>query len=410
MGSFQRQFDAYAETTVRVGVNLQPNQALFIDASTDTAPFVRLLVEKAYQAGASDVHVEWRDPHVNKSRLLFASLPALSSFPAWKAGSRNEMAKAGAAFINVLTPQPVFYKEVPEERTAIAQRATQHGLSEYRQYAMSNKVSWCLVALASPEWADQVFPHLPVETRLSKLWETVFHVTRMDLDNPREAWEKHSARLQEKRHQLTNQQYRRLRFTAPGTDLTIDLPHKHIWHGGGATTQEGVFFLPNIPTEEVFTAPHRTGVNGVVQSTKPLYHGGQVIDNFSLEFKDGRIIHYQAEVGYETLKSILETDDGSHYLGEVALVPHSSPISKEGVTFYNTLYDENASCHIAIGASYPFTLEEGTTMSKDELLAHGMNVSLEHVDFMIGSAQLNIDALTCTGEWEPLFRGGEWVS
>lgn len=409
MKTFDEKLESYAELAIRLGVNIQKDQLLVIDASVNSSQFVGLLAEKAYDAGAKSVHVEWSDATVERIKLLRSSIETLSGFPEWKAQGYTEMAKEGAAFINVQYPMPEVMNDVPADRISAVQRAAGKAMQEYRSYRMTNKVAWLGIAMPTQSWANIVYPDLPEEERLPALWETVFRVTRADQIDPVEAWENHINMIKHRLQQLNEAQYKCLRYTAKGTDLTIELPNQHIWVGGGVTNDEGVFFVPNIPTEECFTAPLRTGINGTVRSTKPLFSQGKMIKDFSLTFKDGRIVDFSAEEGYETLKAIIETDEGSHYLGEVALVPNSSPISGEGVIFYNTLYDENASCHIAIGAAYPINIEGGSSMTKEQLLEHGINHSMTHVDFMIGSSELDIDGLLPSGEWVPIFRKGEWA-
>jgi aminopeptidase len=234
-------------------------------------------------------------------------------------------------------------------------------------------------------------------------------VTRADLENPVQAWNEHLQKLEQKLTYLNSKKFKKLHYSAPGTDLSIELPERHVWLGGGLHNAKGTVFVPNIPTEEVFTLPKKDGVNGVVSSTKPLSYNGTIIENFSLTFENGKIVDFKAEKGYETLQKLIETDEGSKYLGEVALVPHHSPISESNVIFFSTLFDENASNHLAIGAAYPTTLENGTSMSKEELAQHGANASLSHVDFMIGSAEMNVDAETSDGQRIPLMRNGDWA-
>jgi aminopeptidase len=282
-------------------------------------------------------------------------------------------------------------------------------MKEYRTSLQAGKVSWSIVSVPTPSWASKVFPDLPVDEAIDKLWGYIFQATRLDRDDPIGAWEEHIRQLQERVAFLNGRSYRKLHYTAPGTDLTVELPKEHLWVAGGIFNDRGTFFVPNLPTEEVFTLPSKDGVNGTVTSTMPLNYNGNLIDRFSLTFEKGRIISFTAEEGYETLKQLIETDEGSHYLGEVALVPHGSPISAMDVIFYNTAFDENASSHLAIGSAYPLCIKEGTTKSKEELASRGANSSLTHVDFMIGSAEFNIDGETADGSREPLFRKGAWA-
>jgi aminopeptidase len=409
MSDFQRNLEKYAELAVKVGVNVQKGQELFIGASLDAAPFVRLVVKYAYEAGASNVVVDWSDDAITRTKYELAPDEAFEVYPAWRAGERDELVDKRAAFMAVVSQSPDLLKGVNSERIATFQKAAGKALAKYRQAAQTDKVSWTVVAAASPDWAAKVFPDEPAETQVNKLWEAIFKAVRADVYNPVKAWQQHDANLHEKVHYLNEKCYAKLHYTAPGTDLTIELPKGHIWVGGGSTNEKGAAFMANMPTEEVFTAPLRNGVNGTVASTKPLSYGGNIIDKFSITFENGRIVGVNAEEGEEILKKLVETDEGSHYLGEVALVPYDSPISQSNVLFFNTLFDENASNHLAIGSAYAFCVEGGKQMSKEELEAHGLNQSLTHVDFMIGSADMDIDGITADGRVEPVFRGGKWA-
>jgi aminopeptidase len=311
--------------------------------------------------------------------------------------------------MSIVSSSPDLLKGVNPERIANFQKATGKALAQYRKYIQSDKVSWTVIAAASDAWAEKVFPEASAETRVPKLWEAIFKATRVDTDQPVEAWTKHDAALHEKVDYLNEKRYKKLHYKAPGTDLTIELNDKHLWVGAGSENEQGCEFMANMPTEEVFTVPLKTGVNGVVSSTKPLSYGGNIINDFSLTFENGRIVGIKAKVGEEILKHLIETDEGSHYLGEVALVPFNSPISQSNVLFYNTLFDENASNHLAIGSAYAFCIEGGKKMSSAELAENGLNESITHVDFMIGSAEMDIDGVTADGTIEPVFRNGDWA-
>lgn len=304
---------------------------------------------------------------------------------------------------------PDLLKGVDPQRIADANKAAGEAMKTYRQYAMSDKISWCVIAVPSPEWAAKVFPNLPASEQVPALWEAIFRATRADLDDPVQAWEQHLQTLNEKMDVLNQKRYRKLHYKAPGTDLTIELPEKHLWVSGGSVNEKGDRFVANIPTEEVFTAPAKDGVNGVVRSTKPLSYSGNTIENFELKFENGRVVDCSAEVGEDILKQLLDTDEGARRLGEVALVPHQSPISQSNLIFYNTLFDENASNHIALGQGYAFCIDGGKTMKPEELKQQGLNESITHVDFMIGSAEMDIDGETADGQLEPVFRKGNWA-
>lgn len=380
-----------------------------INAPTNNMDFVRLVAKKAYEAGAKNVHVEWNDEQLTLLKYTLAPEEAFHEYPIWKAKGLEEMAENGAAFMSIVSSNPDLLKEVNPIRIANANKAAGKALTTYRNYIQSDKVSWCVIAAPSKEWASKVFPNNSEEESIRQLWDSIFMATRVDVEDPVTAWREHNEKLMSKVQYLNAKKYKKLHYNAPGTDLTIELPEKHLWVGGGGPNENGINFVANMPTEEVFTLPKKDGVNGIVSSTKPLNYSGNVIDNFSLTFKDGKIIDFSAETGYETLKQLIETDEGSHFLGEVALVPHDSPISNSNIIFYNTLFDENASSHLAIGNAYSFNLEGGKTMTKEELEQNGANVSLTHVDFMIGSNEMNIDGETVEGKREPLFRNGNWA-
>jgi aminopeptidase len=409
MSNFQTNLEKYADLAVKVGVNVQQGQTLIVNATLDAAPFIRLVAKKAYEAGAKNVIVNWNDDAVNRTKYELAPDEAFTEYPEWRAKELTQLAENGAAVMSVVSSSPDLLKGVKSERIANFQKAAGKALSTYRQYMMSDKISWTVVSAPSEGWAKMVFPDESPEAAVDKLWDAIFKAVRVDTENPVEAWEQHNANLHEKVDYLNGKRYRKLHYKAPGTDLTIELPEKHLWVGAGSVNEQGNDFMANMPTEEVFTVPLKTGVNGYVSSTKPLSYGGNIIDNFKITFENGKITEVQAEEGEEILKQLVATDEGSHYLGEVALVPHQSPISQSNVLFFNTLFDENASNHLAIGSAYAFCLEGGKKMSKEELAEHGLNESLTHVDFMIGSSQMDIDGIKEDGSSEPVFRNGDWA-
>ncbi|MFN7250110.1 MAG: aminopeptidase [Anaerobacillus sp.] len=409
MNTFEQNLAKYAEISVKVGINIQKGQTLVINAPTSNIEFVRLVAKKAYEAGAKEVHIEWNDEELTLLKYTLAPDEAFTEFPMWKAKGFEEMAENGAAFMSIVASNPDLLKDVNPERIGNFNKARGKALEKYRNYVQADKVSWCVIAAPSKEWAQKVFPEASEQESIERLWDAIFMATRADLEDPVTAWREHNSKLLSKVDYLNSKKYAKLHYQAPGTDLTIALPEKHVWVGGGGQNEAGVSFVANMPTEEVFTVPQKDGVNGVVASTKPLNYSGNVIDNFSLTFENGKIVNFSAEVGQEMLKRLIETDEGSHFLGEVALVPHDSPISNSNTIFYNTLFDENASSHLAIGNAYSFNLEGGKTMSKEELQANGANSSITHEDFMIGSSEMNIDGITKDGNREPLFRNGNWA-
>src|SRR5699024_1050658 len=274
---------------------------------------------------------------------------------------------------------------------------------------MKDKITWSIISIPTGDWAQKVFPDQSRQQAIDRLWEAIVKIVRVDQDDPIAAWEKHNATLAKAQNILNEKKYKKLLFKAPGTDLEMELPDGHLWKGGSAVSEQGITFNPNMPTEEVFTLPHKYGVNGTVSSTKPLNYGGSLIDSCRLTVKDGKVVDYKAEQGEDILKHLLETDEGAIRLGEVALVPHESPVSQSNLIFYNTLFDENASCHIALGKAYPTNLEGGSDMNEEDLDKHGVNDSLTHVDFMIGSDKLDIDGVKKDGTTEPVFRNGTWA-
>ncbi len=401
--------EKYAELTVKIGMNVQEGQKVLVRSPLSAAPFTRKVVKKAYEVGAKDVTVLWADDETTRIRYDLAPDEAFKEFPAYYVKAHEDAVEENHALLSIVSENPDLLKGIPAERIATATKAAGTAMDNFRQAIQSDKISWSIVAVPSEAWAQKVFPDLPAEEGIDALWNAIFKATRIDLEDPIGAWEGHINTLSEKGDFLNEKKFKALHFQAPGTDLTIELPEKHLWCAAGSINAQGKSFVANIPTEEVFTMPLKEGVNGTVSSTKPLSYGGNVIDNFSITFEKGRIVDYKAETGYETLKHLVETDEGSHYLGEVALVPHSSPISMSNLTFFNTLFDENASVHLAIGSAYAFNLDGGKTMSKEELAENGANQSITHVDFMVGSAEMNIDAIDEDGSETPIFRKGEWV-
>ncbi|UUZ86090.1 aminopeptidase [Paenibacillus sp. P26] len=405
----QEQLEKYAALAVKTGVNVQQGQTLVVTAPIAAADLVRKVAEHAYKAGAKNVHVDWADEEVTRIKYLLAPKEAFSEYPMWRAKGWEEFAENGAAFLSIYSPNPDLLKGVEPDRIATANKTSATALNKYRSYLMAHTNSWSLISYATPEWAAKVFPDLSPESAVQKLWEHIFDATRIDTPDPIAAWKEHNARSLETVEPLNGKRYKQLQYEAPGTSLTVELPEQHLWLGGAKENAKGILFNPNMPTEEVFTMPHKDGVNGTVRSTKPLNYSGQIIDGFSLTFKDGKVVDFSADQGREALERSLNTDDGARSLGEVALVPHDSPISNANIIFYNTLFDENASSHLALGQAYQVNLSGGTEMKEEELVAHGVNKSLVHVDFMIGSPEMNIDGVRQDGTREPIFRGGNWA-
>jgi len=409
MTTFTEKLTKYAELAVKVGVNIQKGQSLYITASIDNPEFVRLLTKMAYEVGAKQVYVDWTDDVITRTRFELAPSASFEEYPAWKVQEREQLAEQGAAFMSVVSSSPDLLKGIDSSRISAFQKAAGTALTKYRQYIQSDKISWTVIAAPSKSWAAKAFPDLAEDEQVSALWNAIFKAVRADVDSPIEAWAKHDDTLHEKVDYLNDKNYKKLHYTAPGTDLTIELPKGHLWCGAGSVNEKGASFMANMPTEEVFTVPLKTGVNGVVSSSKPLSYGGNIIDDFKITFEKGRIVKVEAAEGQDVLQRLVDTDEGAKYLGEVALVPHHSPISESGLLFYNTLFDENASNHLAIGSAYAFCLEGGKKMSPEDLQDHGLNQSITHVDFMIGSDQMDIDGILEDGSKEAVFRGGNWA-
>ncbi|BBE30244.1 aminopeptidase [Tepiditoga spiralis] len=405
MENFKELLEKYAELSVRTAINIQKDQTLVVNAPIVAVDFVREVVKKAYENGAKNVHIEWHDEEITYTKYKMAPDEAFNEFPMWKAKGFEEFAKQNAAFLSISASNPDLLKDVDPQKIANANKAAAKAMNKFREYTQKGKVSWAVVSVPTKEWSKKVFGTTDEE----KLWKKIFEVTRVNTEDPVSEWKKHIGTLKNKIAMMNSKNYKFLHYKAPGTDLKIELPEDHVWVGGGLTTEKGVYFIPNMPTEEIFTLPLKTGINGTVTSTKPLNYGGNLIEKFTLTFKDGKIIDFSAKNGYETLKKLIETDEGSHYIGEVALVPQNSPISNSNIIFYNTLFDENASCHLAIGAAYPLCLKNGPNMTRKELEEKGANTSMTHVDFMIGSDSMNIDGITKDGKIEPIFRNGNWI-
>lgn len=404
----------YAELAVRVGVNLQQGQHLVIgygirQVMPDHLEFARCLVEAGYNAGAKFVHVDWGDEWWLRETVKRGSLDTLRARAEWQVSWIERLAAEGAAFVAIPASDPDLYAGVDPERVREATQSVAAVFRPFNDKRTNDTYAWTLVSAPTQAWANKVMAHLPESERVEALWRAILKAARADGADPVADWKVHIENLRKRADWINGLNIRRLHYRAPGTDLIIELSEGHYWTAAGSKTPEGVEFVANIPTEEVYTAPHKYGVNGTVRSTMPLNHNGNLIDGIELRFEKGRIVEYKARVGEEALRSIIETDDGSHYLGEVALVPADSPIAQQGVLYYNTLFDENASCHLAIGKAYPL-IHGGHELAPEEWDRHGLNSSLQHVDFMIGSDELDIDAETRDGQTVPIFRAGRWVT
>lgn len=406
---FNKNLDKYAELAVKVGVNIQSGQTLLVRSPIECASFVRSVLKHAYQNGAKNVHIEWSDEESTLIKYLNAPEETFNDFPKWIADQYIDIAKEGGAFLTIYAQNPDLLKNVDPQRVANYQKASGIALKEWRSYTLSDKCKWSIVSVPTEAWAKKVFPNENTKNAVEKLWDAIFKCSRVENQNPVEAWKQHNKDLKSRMDFLNKNNFKSLRYKSSITDLTVELPEGHIWLSGSSQDPNGVEFNANIPTEEVYTMPHKFKVNGFVHSTKPLVYGGNVIDNFTLTFKDGKVIDCKAEKGYETLEKLISTDEGSHYLGEVALVPFKSPISDTNIVFFNTLYDENASCHFALGAAYRTCMKDGENLKSEDLDNYGINDSLTHVDFMIGSSDLDIIGQTYDGNQIQIFKSGNWA-
>jgi aminopeptidase len=406
----------YGELAVKVGLNLRAGQRLLVigplasgGVSLEAAPLVRNIVASAYRAGAPLVEVIWGDEALQLVRFQQAPRDSFNEFSAWLPKALFEHAEAGHAVLSVYANDPDQLKDQPTELVGAVQQAVSRGVRPFRELISRNHTNWTVVAAAGAGWAARVFPDLPKEQQVPKLWDAIGALCRLDRPDPVAAWETHLKALASRRDFLNGKRYSALKYSGPGTDLTIGLPDGHLWVSGRSESRSGITFAPNIPTEEVFTMPRADRVDGVVRSTKPLSYGGTVIEHFELVFTGGRVVRVAAERGQRVLQQLVDTDSGAARLGELALVPHSSPVAQSGLLFYNTLFDENAASHVALGSAYKFTLSGGETMDDETFERAGGNRSAVHVDFMIGSGDLDVDGVLASGASEPLMRKGEWA-
>ena len=400
----------YAKLAIYQGVNVQKNQTLVISSPIECAKFTRMLVEEAYIKGAKEVVVQWNDELTGKLKYKYSPMEVFETVPEWVKESRLSYAKEGACFLSISASDPELLKDVDPKKVATFRKASSIASREFSSRLMSNENAWSIVSIPTVGWAKKVFPNVSEDEAVEKLWDAIFKIVRVDSQDPVKAWEEHKNTLKKNMDFLNSKRFKSLHYTnSLGTDLIIQLPEKHLWAGGAEFTQDGTEFIANMPTEEIFSMPKKTGVNGKVVSSMPLNYGGNLINNFSLTFKDGKVVDFSAEEGYETLKNLLDTDEGAKYLGEVALVPYNSPISNSNIIFFNTLYDENAACHLAFGKAYSLCIKDGEKMSEEELLKEGANDSLTHVDFMIGTKDLQITGTTYDNEKFDIFVNGNWA-
>ncbi|HKT80285.1 MAG TPA: aminopeptidase [Vicinamibacterales bacterium] len=412
----ERALEAYGELAIKIGLNLRAGQRLLIigplangGVALQAAPLVRQIAASAYRAGAPLVEAVWGDEPLQLVRFSNAPRDSFDQYSNWFPRALQEHVEAGHAVLSISANDPDHLRQQPAELIGALQRATARSVRPFRELISRNATNWTIVAAGGAGWAAKVFPDRAPAEQLSKLWDAIIRLCRLDRPDPVAAWHEHLANLVERRDFLNRKKYEALKYRGPGTELTLGLPAGHIWVSGQSTSRNGILFAPNLPTEEVFTIAHKDRVDGTVRSTKPLSHGGTLIENFSLRFEAGRVVDIKAAKGEAMLRQLVGTDEGAARLGEVALVPHSSPVAASGLLFYNTLFDENAASHVALGSAYRFTLADGEAMPDEEFERAGGNRSAVHTDFMIGSAELDVDGVLPDGRTEPLMRRGEWA-
>ena len=400
----------YARLLIRVGLNVQKGQKLVISSPVECAFFARMCAEEAYAVGCREVVMNWHDDVMARLKYLYADDAIFDEVALWRRHFFNDHALEGAAYLAISASDPENFKGVDSKRIIRAQQASGKALKDFDRLQMSSGFPWCIASIPIPSWAKTVFPNAAEEDAMTKLWDAIFKAVRISGDGTAvEKWKAHLATLHERLEKMNAFNFKSLHYTnSLGTDLTVELPEGHIWEAGNDVTQSGQPYIANIPTEELFTSPLKTGVNGVVYSSMPLVHDGAIIDKFHFVVKEGKIVEAHAEKGEETLLGAISVDEGASYFGEVALVPYDSPISNQKILFYNTLFDENAACHIAFGEAYP-CLEGGQKMDKEELKARGLNDSITHVDFMIGTPDLSIVGTTHDGKEIPVFVNGNFA-
>ena len=400
----------YIELIIKKGIAIQKGQILVIKAPVETYDFVRSLVAEGYKNGAKEVVVQWNEEVIEKYRYLYGAEEIFDEFPNWEKEFLEDYRKKGAAFLSVYVEDPELLKDVDKDRIGRYKKARGVALKEYYDNIMGNSNQWCVVSIPSVSWAKMIFPNISENKAMENMWKLLLNIMRADKEDPVLEWDNHLMNLKKNMDYLNNKKFKKLVYkNSLGTNLEIELPVGHKWLGGSEISKNNIEFIANMPTEEIFTLPYKYGVNGVVYNSKPLVFGGSIIDGFKLVFKDGKVVEYSAKKGQDILEKMLDIDENSKYLGEVALVPYNSPISLSGKIFYNTLYDENASCHLAIGSAYPVCIENGDSLSEIELEEKGVNISNNHVDFMIGTKDLIVIGIEENGKEVTIIKDGNFA-
>ena len=412
MSNYQGKLKQYAKLLVKVGMNVQEKQPVFIRSSVEALELTHLVVEESYKAGASDVRVDYSDPKLKRMKFEYETVDHFENneVKSYDVNARMDYVERGAANLAILTEDPDLLNGIDSNKLKAFQLQYSKGYKEYMEASQKNQFPWVVAAFPSKAWAQRVYPDKSVEEAYETFIEEVFDIVRVDGNDPVENWKIHVSNLSKHAKRMQDKQYKALHYISEGTDLVVGLPQGHIWEDATSYVNgKQQAFIANIPTEEVFTAPDRNNVNGYVTNKLPLSFNGNIIDGFTLTFKDGVVVDFKAEKGEDVLKDLLNTDEGARRLGEVALVPDDSPISNRNTIFYNTLFDENASCHLALGSAYGFTIKGGTEMTTEEKIASGLNDSNVHEDFMIGSADLTIYGILEDGSKELVFENGNWA-
>jgi aminopeptidase len=409
MKNHQKELEKYADLAVNVGINLKPNEGLIIGGNVSGLPLAREIMKKAYAAGAKHVEFMLGDDEMVLARYENAKDYVFENYPEWKVNMLIAMYEDNYHHLFISAPNPELLKDIPGDTVAKDQKTASMAMAPAMKYRMTGQTKWSIVAVPSPDWALSVFPEMDVHNAIDALWEKIFDATRVSENDPVEAWKKHDTNLKKYKNYLNEKQFEKIVLKAPGTDLEIYLADEHYWMGGSKKSLGGDDFVANIPTEEVFTTPHRLKVNGTLKATKPLSLNGKLVDDFGFTFKDGQVVDFYAGKGKDVLERLMNNDDGAKYLGEIALVQDDSPISNTGILFNNTLFDENASVHLALGRAYAYAMQNGSDLTQEELEAKGANFSLIHVDFMVGGPEMEITAFEKDGSVVKLFESGNWV-
>lgn len=405
-----KQMEKFAELALRIGANMQQGQEVVVRCDVKCKDFAHLIAKKAYEFGAKRVLMQWGDEDLGRLAMLNETTETLCDIPHYLVDQMDYFIERKCCLVSISAGNPAIFAGCDANKLAAYQVAFSKARHKFLSATMSNYLRWTIVSVPTDAWANKVFPNDPTDVAVEKMWQAIGHIMRLDCDDPVAAWRKHIDTLHRRADFLNSHNFEYIHLkNGSGTDLKVGLATDHQWIAAEEEGQDGVPFTANMPTEEIFTAPHNKKINGTVVNALPLVNNGNVIDKFSITFKNGKVVDYSAEVGHDALKGILTTDEGVLSLGEIALIGKKSPIAESGILFYNTLFDENASCHLAFGASYPTTVKGGNDMTDEQLAQHGMNQSLQHVDFMIGTKDIDIDGIAYDGTVTPLFRDGEWV-